>query len=488
MESAANQVEINGEGKPDRKKELRETVNLLLPDGLMISLAVIMLPVILVPVFLELSNSFMIVFRFLDYFILAIFIIEYFSKAILAPDVLKHVLNPWHLLDLVVIAVPLVSFLPMVSIEYGNSSLILRLLRIIRVAAMSGRAVDRRIQMTSAASQPVVPEPETTEIQVMDGEVGNVYKDIPFSKLRDYIVSPTQTWVNISSVSEADFDKLSSILGIPRILLEGELTDEAYPRIDYFESYSLIFARIADFQIFPKGTAHLLIDHKGILVVCQGQNIITISKTKTDIFNQIIEEAQKTLGPEEPLVVNILYTILKHILEIDKRIIAAMEQELMILENIPWNKRPDNFLEITFHLRKEVNQLVPSLLHLKEIISAITTKRVPLEGFGERHEKIFDILMDGAMYLYETAANARDNLQSLVDLYINTTSFKTNKVMRIIAVITGLGIIPAIILGGLGTNVTGNPWGIRLWQEFGLVGLLMLIMGWIFYRLGWLKG
>ncbi len=95
--------------------------------------------------------------------------------------------------------------------------------------------------------------------------------------------------------------------------------------------------------------------------------------------------------------------------------------------------------------------------------------------------------MDEASYLHETASNARDNLQSLVDLYINTTSYQMNKVMRLIAVITSLGILPAIILGALGTNIAGNPWDIQLWQVFLGLGISMLALGWIFYRLGWMK-
>ncbi|MFH0768220.1 MAG: hypothetical protein V1932_01475 [Chloroflexota bacterium] len=37
------------EDKPDHKKELREIVNLILPDSMMIVLALIMVPVILIP-------------------------------------------------------------------------------------------------------------------------------------------------------------------------------------------------------------------------------------------------------------------------------------------------------------------------------------------------------------------------------------------------------------------------------------------------------
>ena len=200
----------------------------------------------------------------------------------------------------------------------------------------------------------------------------------------------------------------------------------------------------------------------------------------------LIEKARKSVISDESLLVTILYSILQHILEKDKAIIAALEQELMILEGASLGKLPDNFLEITFYLRKEANHVVPSLLHLKEIISVIISKRVPLEGFGEKHQALFDILGDEADYLHETASTARDNLQSLVDLYINTTSYQTNKVMRIIAVITSMTIIPAA-LGLLGSNIVGNPWDIQLWQLLGLGGVLMLIMGWVFYRAGWLK-
>ena len=77
--------------------------------------------------------------------------------------------------------------------------------------------------------------------------------------------------------------------------------------------------------------------------------------------------------------------------------------------------------------------------------------------------------------------------KSLVDLYINTTSHEMNKVMRIIVVITALGIMPAVIFGALGTNLVGNPWNTQLGQVFIGIGVLMLILTWIFYRLGWLK-
>jgi Mg2+ and Co2+ transporter CorA len=486
MENFRQRPDPDEHERPDPKKNWRKLVYLVLPDGLMIVLAGVLIPVVLVPLFIELPESIDASFKFADYTIYAVFILEYLLKAALAPNIIKHVLDPWHLLDLFVVVVPLVNFLPMISSRFVTSSPLLRLLRIIRVVALGGRAVDRRMKLAPLYLQTEVQK-RHMEVQVIDEELGNNYQEIEFSNVQDYLSRPSQTWVDISCVSEEDYDRLSESLDIPRIILESELVEDSYPRLDYFEHYSIMFARIADVQISKKGPSRLIVNRSGLLIICQGSNIITLSKKKTDLFSQILDKARVIHGLQEPLAVTILYTILKYIIERDRQIISILEQELINMEDTPPREAPDNFLETTFFLRKEVNQLVPALLHLKEIILLITSKRVPLIGFNERHEKIFDILMDEAAYLHETASNARDSLLSLIDLYINTTSYETNKVMRVIAVITSLGIIPAI-MGLLGSNILGNPWNIHLWQVFSVLGVLMVALGWIFYRLGWLKG
>jgi len=470
--------------KEGRKARMRATVYLLLPDGLMIALAVLMIPIVVVPLVVHLSTSLDVFLRAADYTILAVFVVEYVLKTALARNIRKHVLNPWHLLDLLIILLPLADFLPLAE-GFARTSPLLRLLRIVRIVAVGGRAVDRRMRPHAVIQREVETAP-AMEIMVMDSDLENIRLDVPLSEVKRYVNSPTHTWVDIASVSESNFDELSDALGVPRILLESELVEESYPRIDYFEHYSMIFARVAEPKIVQKGTKRLFVSRAGLLVICYGQNIITVSKHKTSFFDQILDKAKRFHRPGEPLVVSILYSVLKHILEKDEQITTTLEQEVVRLENIPLNERPSDFLETTFHLKKEVNQLVPSLLHLKEIVTVITSKRVPLEGFDEKHERLFDILLDEATYLYETAQNARENLLSLIDLYINTTSYEMNKVMRIIAVITCLGIIPAV--GGLlGSNLIGNPWGIHLWEVFAIIGAIMLGMGWVFYRLGWLK-
>ena len=324
------------------------------------------------------------------------------------------------------------------------------------------------------------------QIKVCDGHLGNAPVNITVDTIPQYLQNKSNTWIDISSISEDDLNELSSVLGISKLILQSELMEESYPRVDYFEGYSMIYARIAEFQLLNGQNMHLQVSRTGLLIICYGDNIITMSILKSSYFEHILENARKLQSPQDSSVVTVLYSTLKYILEKNKHVITALEGHLVELENIPMSKRPTNFLEMTFYLRKEVNQLVPALLHLKEVISVIADKRVPLSGFNDSHAKIFDILLDEAGYQHETASNARDNLLSLIDLYINTTSYEMNKVMRIIAVITSMSIIPAI-MGLLGSNIIGNPWDIQLWQVFSILGGVMLMMAWIFYRLGWLK-
>jgi Mg2+ and Co2+ transporter CorA len=475
----------NENGDIDPKRELRNSVNMVLPDGLMLILAILMIPIVIIPLVIVLPPSIEAFLHFVDYVIIGAFAIEYFLKAALAKNVIRHILNPWHLLDLLIIILPVFDFLQVFASGFGRTSPLLRLLRITRLIAAGGRALDRSARHKLPATS-IVTEKQAIQIKVMDNTIENKYEDVPLSRISEYLNNKSHTWIDISYVSDTDFGELSKVLGVPRLVLESELVEEAYPRIDYFGTYSMIFARIADIKMPGKGTNPLFVNRAGLLVICWDQNIITLSRTKTELFDHTLEEVKKHISPGDSIVVSVLYSILKYTLEQDSRIITAIEKELIKFENMPLQKRSSGFLETSFHLRKEVNQLVPSLLHIKEILAIITTKRVPLEGFVEKHERLFDILTDQASYLYETASNARDNLQSLIDLYINTTSYETNKVMRIIAVITCLGIIPAI-MGLLGSNIYGNPWNIQLWQVFSVLGMLMLGMGWIFYRLGWLK-
>ncbi len=95
--------------------------------------------------------------------------------------------------------------------------------------------------------------------------------------------------------------------------------------------------------------------------------------------------------------------------------------------------------------------------------------------------------MEEADYLYETVDNAREAVLSLIDLHINVAAHETNRFMRLVAIMSTLGLIPAITGGLLGMNLADSPWSVTLGQV--AFATLVLILGvlYAFLAKGWLR-
>jgi Mg2+ and Co2+ transporter CorA len=470
----------------DPRKDMRESVNLVLSDGLMIFLAVMLIPIILLPFYSKLPTDVSNFLYVADLVVLAIFYIEYFLKLYLAKDRWVHFKDPWHVMDLIIIMIPMLELFPMLGVMGTRTSPLLRLFRLARLFAVSGRSVKRQAGKHEAVT-PKAPGKSTLQIRVVDGSLHNIKTGVHLEEVPKYLEDGSQTWIEISSVSEVDIEGLSEALKIPVTLLESKLVEEAFPRIDYLESSSLVFLQAGEIEHL-KGTSNLFtVTKTGMLIVCSGANIVTISRECSEEFDEILKIASKRPDHDKHMTVTILYSIMDYIIRNYKTIVQEIERELIFLENIPKDEHPADFLETTFHLKKEVTRLSSSLHHLREVVDIITSKRVPLEGFDKGWEDLFDILLDETGYLYETTQNSKENLLSLIDLHINMTSYEMNKVMRFLAVITCLALIPTVIGGMLGMNILGIPASVQLWQVVSMTMVLMSAVAWTFYKLDWLR-
>jgi Mg2+ and Co2+ transporter CorA len=144
------------------------------------------------------------------------------------------------------------------------------------------------------------------------------------------------------------------------------------------------------------------------------------------------------------------------------------------------------FLETSFYLKKEIQKIHFNLLHFRQMLGTIRTRKV-LPVSQDEYHSLFGILFDESVFLSEASNNIRDNLISLIDLHINTMSTGLNRIMKILAVITSIGLIPSIINGLFGENITGSPFPIRLSEVFFLELSIMLLAVYAFYRWDWLR-
>src|SRR5213075_3172864 len=120
-------------------------------------------------------------------------------------------------------------------------------------------------------------------------------------------------------------------------------------------------------------------------------------------------------------------------------------------------------------------------------ITEIVEGRTSLAGKSEAALDKFRRLSTTVEYLYDTVVNVRDEVVSVIELHLNIVSFDMNRVMRVLAVVSVLGLIPAVIGGLFGMNLIDNPWPFTLPQVAFAVCLAMVLGLYFFVVKGWLR-
>lgn len=475
----------------DPHRYVRETIDNIFSDRFMAFLALLLVPIITVEFFVTRAGQVYDFLEICDWTIIILFLVEYVSKLYLADDRWAHFKNKWHLLDLIIVAIPFVQFIPFLGLNAtGSASLLLRLLRLPRVFAAAGRATSGQERTDLVAEVPEVStEAVIRRVDETAVSKGMAAETLTWEQLSDELLDrKKEEWIDIFNVSDEGFTRLSQMLRISEPHFKSGIIDEIYPHIDYVSGASFIFLQSGQIM-YPEGSRNFLtISKTGFILVCTGTKLISISRHDFDLLNRIqVEDPKKFVKVGESFLVSILFAALDSLLTEYRQLLSEIEIEVIQIGNIPRSKLPPDFLERIYQLTKEVSRLDSNLVHFKDLLGIIITKQIPLQGFGEDAQDAFKLLEDGASYLKEISDGLVDSLKSIIELYINQESFETNRILKILAVITSIAVIPAAVTGLLGMNVLDTPFKIHLWEIAFMIGIAACFSVYSFVKLGWLR-
>lgn len=470
----------------DPRKPLRDAVNAVLSDGFMAFLSILLIPLILVPLVVSLSDAVLALIEIGDAAIVVFFIIEYVAKLYLAQDRRAHFRSPWHLLDLAIVIVSIVSYLPIFALNgKGTYALLARLIRLPRALAVAGRTAGSRLtphEQTKEKAEEVKP----TVIRQVDPDLSTRHDDLTWDDLAARIHDGKQEWLDIHNVTPEGISRLSRMLKVPEPHFKSRVVDEIYPHVTFVQQVSFLFLQSGEIRYPERPENFLKIERSGIITICHGPKIITVSPHGLDLFEMVLGKRTE-LHDKSSFVVSVLYGIQRLILEEYRSVFADIELEVVKVSSMPRSALPRDFLERIYDLNKEVSRQTSNLLHFKQMLTVLTAKKLPLEGFDERAEEDFQVLHEESGFLNEIADDLSDRIQSVIDLYINQEAFETNRILKILAVITSVSVIPAAVSGILGENLEGLPFPAVLWEVVLGMGLGMTFVLYCFIKLGWLK-
>lgn len=473
----------------EHHRSMQRLVTGLFREELMGGLALVLIPILLLIDFGNLSPTATSFLYLLDISIWVFFVLEYVCRLWVAPDRTAFVKAPWNVLDLLIVGVPALALLAGTGYGFARYLRVLRVMQAFQVLKVGAKTAKMEMEKLSPREAARVARPVMAIRSLpIAGPSGSsqtpVWSDIVLSD-RAGILPHDGLWIDISGFTDEDIRGLATITQVPDYALRVKLRERAFPRAESDGNTITVFLQIPSVVRTRKEFDTYEIQWKGLLVGFDRDSVMTFSRTRPPVLDKIVSGA-----PAEGIRLNgpgVLYLAINSSLDAVEDIILSAEEQLLYLEIQPMHKLPRNFLAMMYADQKEIGRINSGLLHTKNAIEVICSSdpavfRITAEEIGRLRA-----LADRCSLLSESTQHLSNSFAWMVDFYLNTNSFSMNRVMKILAALTALTMVPAIVGGLLGMNLVGNPWPATLLQTVTIVALVMILMAWLYYNLGWLK-
>jgi Mg2+ and Co2+ transporter CorA len=468
----------------DPRREAREAVNAILSDSFMAFLSLLLIPIIVLPFFVNLPAWINQLFDSADLTIILFFVVEYAAKLYLAYDRWAYFRSPWHLLDLAVILLSFVSYVPLFGLSgKGSAILLVRLLRLPRAFAVAGRTAGSRLGEVPADTAP--PEVEVdTEIHQVDPKHPADPHTLDWRQLEEHLGTPDPEWIHISNFSDRALQQLGAILRLPVHHLRLQQLDDLWPHVGRIERAVIVFVQSGEIQ-YPKRTREFYtIARRGAIIILLGPKVVSISPHGMDPFPRVEQTLAQATDTAPPFRLRVVEGLLDATLRDYRQLLSDVDLEVSAIGRMPRSRLPKDFLARAYELQKSISRLHSNMIHFRELMGRFVSGRVVVDDVTEADKAQLEGLSDEATYLADLATESGESLQTVIDVYVNQSSFETNRILKILAVITAVALIPATIGGLLGID---GPYDFVLWQILLIVTLGMVFVTYCFLKLGWLR-
>jgi len=317
-------------------------------------------------------------------------------------------------------------------------------------------------------------------------------------ELSKYQNDSKTSWINMSGLENVDSVKaLGKLYNIHPLSIENILNTEQQPKVETFENYRFLsiktiqrekeFHQIQNerkkqFLFFKKEeekTDEFLIDHISIIIM--KNTLITFQEIPGDPFDGVRKRTLNGIGEIRKTGTDYLaYAIIDAVVNEYFLALNHLEEDIEDFEDRATKTSDDTFIQ-------ELQDTKRYLLHIKRAI-APSKENVAIIL---RHNNFFltDELKPFAQNLLENLNNAviivdhyREWLSNIMDVNLSVLSHQTNKVMKVLAIISTIFIPLTFIAGIYGMNFDFMPELRQVWGYpvvlggMGLIALIMIII------------
>jgi len=418
--------------------------------------------------------------------VILLFGLEFLCAWYLAPNRLKFILRPLRILDLVILTLSLLSFHPQLanSLVHGIA---LKLVRFTPVLFFGYRSTRDLVVM------PKQEEPKDTcdhgdffQIHINDG-VTPEFEPKTREDLATWIADPQRKGCyGCSSDFSPDLAKRLNMGALPPSFLHTALTATSFPRV----------VRVGEVVIFsgsvPRATGfefNLNIESTPFLALCTTDSILVMTPGESTLIHTLVKlVTDDNVLLEKPNAYRLCAGLFVLVMNRYEEISGSLEVALRGWEQLPLSDfRKDSRFTAAFMMSRSIAGLKADIWRLGHFFDRMNKGKLQLSYSGPDLDDMIGLLSDRCDFLKETFTEYSDRASAFLDLRLNLLSFQMNRFMGLLAVVTGVGIIPATIGGFLGMNIDGTNFPFSLGNVSYLAAMMVVLVLYMMKRMGWLR-
>lgn len=316
------------------------------------------------------------------------------------------------------------------------------------------------------------------------------------------IHSSTAEALNTATVTE--LEEIAGALQLPPKLFRQRFYRTLLPRIDTIGRYTSLFfwwPRLARYKDFAPG----LIKRVPLFVlVSNEQTIVVLGEIASPCLpcsslcffgtggpcDGLVKLLRETMVDQQPVEMTPLQRPLVALLSVIASVYRTIAEQMQVakVKVNPALMTEAEFLTLNFQLQHESARVLRNLRHNHKMLLGLQQLSGTLFQFSESASVTLKDLVDDIEEISDMAEEILEQLKSIVNMRVSLGSLKIDKVMRLLAVCSTLGLIPTIISSFLGMNLAPAQglFVISLTQVAFIVASIMSMVVYLFYAQGWL--
>lgn len=291
-------------------------------------------------------------------------------------------------------------------------------------------------------------------------------------------------WYAMRGIYDPDLIQLmGKTFHIHPLVLEDTADVFQRPKFEAYDNGLFVSIRALSFNMNSRK-----INSEQITLFFRKGLLISFQEDETDLFESVRQRIHNRSGRIRSRGADYLaYALVDCI--VDQYYTVMEELELVIegLEDKLIEESSENIKSEIHHLKKELVGLRKSVFPLREAISKFGRIESPMV-----HDSTLLFvrdLYDHIIQIMDMVESYRDLLNGLQDLWISEVSFKMNKVMQLLTLISTIFIPLTFLTGIYGMNFTNMPelqWQYGYFVLLGVIGFIFFAILYYFKRMKWL--